>query len=449
MSSYNPRETRLLSFHDAVDRFRDGGDNPRAYLERCLERIEAREPEIRAFVTMNIAGARRAADESTARYRANRSLSAVDGMPVGIKDLYETIDMPTQMGSPIFAGWQGKRDAASVYALRQSGAVILGKTVTTEFGFYSPGPTRNPFDPQRTPGGSSSGSAAAVGAGFVPVAIGSQVVGSLIRPASYCGNYGFKPSLGALNRQGGHSGLSQACIGVHAGNLRDLWTTAHRIASIAGGDPGQPGLFGGAELSPPVKPASLIRLDTAGWSLCNPETQSRLDEALSRLEKQGVEIVSRKTDPAIEAFEVLLREAREMTHTICGYELRWPLKPYRELGPGSLSEDLGNRLNAWEHLTAEEYRAALTRRDEIRKISAGLLSRAAGFVTLSASGAAPLGIQNTGDPAFAVPGSLLGAPCISLPLLEAERLPLGLQLIGPLHGDAGLMGHAAWIAGHL
>ena len=449
MSSYDPAETHLLSFHDAVASFRDGTDSPRDYLERCLERIDAREPEVRAFVVMNRTGARRAADESTARYRAGRSLSAIDGMPVGIKDLYETADMPTQMGSPIFAGWQGKRDSAAVYALRTGGAVILGKTVTTEFGFYSPGPTRNPFDTARTPGGSSSGSAAAVGASMVPVALGSQVVGSLIRPASYCANYGYKPSLGALNRQGGHSGLSQACLGVHAGNLRDVWTTAYRVASTVGGDPGQPGLYGEESLSSPTRPARLIRLETAGWAMTPPLVQGKLEAALARLAGQGVEMLSRRDDPAIDAFEAMLREARELTHTICGYELRWPLKPYRELGPSMLSEDLANRLKAWEHLTPEDYRAAIKRRDEIRRASAELLERATAFVTLAATSPAPLGIENTGDPVFAVPGSLLGAPCISLPLLVAEQLPLGLQLIGPIHGDAALMGTAAWVAQQL
>jgi Asp-tRNA(Asn)/Glu-tRNA(Gln) amidotransferase A subunit family amidase len=200
MAAYDPRSFRALSFHDATPRFRDGGDTPRAYLERCLEAIAAREPVVRAWVVLNQDGAREAADASTARWQAGRPLSAIDGMPVGIKDLLETRDMPTQMGCPAYRGNFPKRDNAAVWALRQAGAVVLGKTVTTELGGAHPGPTTNPFDQTRTPGGSSSGSAAAVGAGMVPATLGTQVGGSVIRPASYCGNYALKPTQGGINR---------------------------------------------------------------------------------------------------------------------------------------------------------------------------------------------------------------------------------------------------------
>jgi Asp-tRNA(Asn)/Glu-tRNA(Gln) amidotransferase A subunit family amidase len=160
--SYDPREFRALTFHDAVTRFRDGSDTPRAYLERCLETIAEREPIVQAFVTINEAAARAAADASAARWKDGRPLSAIDGLPIGIKDLLETKDMPTQMGCAAYRGNFPKRDNAAVWALREAGAVILGKTVTAEIGGSHPGPTTNPFDPARTPGGSSSGSAAAV-----------------------------------------------------------------------------------------------------------------------------------------------------------------------------------------------------------------------------------------------------------------------------------------------
>jgi Asp-tRNA(Asn)/Glu-tRNA(Gln) amidotransferase A subunit family amidase len=180
--AYSPRDFRGLTFHDAERRFAEGSDTPRAYLERCLETIAAREPVVRAFAALNEAGAREAAEASAARWRANRPLSPIDGMPVGIKDLLETRDMPTEMGCAAYRGNFPKRDNAAVWALRQAGAVILGKTVTAELGGSHPGPTTNPFDPTRTPGGSSSGSAAAVAAGMVPAAIGTQVGGSIIRP---------------------------------------------------------------------------------------------------------------------------------------------------------------------------------------------------------------------------------------------------------------------------
>src|SRR3954468_6193882 len=198
--NYDAGAIRLRSFHDAVPAFRAGTGSPREYLEQCLATIEAREPVVQAWVTMNVEDARKAADASAQRYRSGAPLSNIDGMPIGIKDLIQTRDMPTEMGSPIFKGARTGNDSAVVRALREAGAIVLGKTVTTEFGMSHPGPTTNPFDPRRTPGGSSSGSAAVIGAAMVPVAIGTQVGGSVIRPASFCANHAIKPTFGALNR---------------------------------------------------------------------------------------------------------------------------------------------------------------------------------------------------------------------------------------------------------
>ena len=163
----------MIRFSDLASSFRDGRDSPREFLERCIDAIEAREPEVRAFVVLDVEGARSTADEASARWREERPLSPVDGCPFGAKDIIETADLPTGMNSPIFEGWQSRRDAACVRALRQGGAILLGKTVTTEFAAGRSGPTVHPLDPTRTPGGSSSGSAAAVAAAMVPVALGS------------------------------------------------------------------------------------------------------------------------------------------------------------------------------------------------------------------------------------------------------------------------------------
>ena len=170
---------------------------------------------------MNIPAAQEAAAQATRRWREGRPRSPIDGMPIGIKDIIETADMPTQMGSDLYEGWRSERDAASVYALREAAAIVLGKTVTTEFAATTHRGTRNPWDPGRTPGGSSSGSAAAVAAGLVSAALGTQVMGSIIRPASYCGCVGFKPSVGCINRGGSHDDLSQSCMGVLAATLED------------------------------------------------------------------------------------------------------------------------------------------------------------------------------------------------------------------------------------
>src|SRR6476646_4136716 len=184
----------------ATAKFASGDDNPREFLERCLKALDAWEPQIGAFVNLNIPAARAAADASTARWRAGKPLSPIDGMPVAIKDIIETADMPTGQGSPMWEGQESRRDSASVHALREAGAIILGKTTTTEFAATHPWhKTQNPHDPKRTPGGSSSGSSAAVGAGMVPAGLGTQVVGSILRPSSFCGAVGFKPSVGAIN----------------------------------------------------------------------------------------------------------------------------------------------------------------------------------------------------------------------------------------------------------
>ena len=220
--SYDPRTFKALTFHDSAPRFREGADSPRAYLERCIEMIKEREPIVKAFVALNEAGARAAADESTARWKAGRPLSAIDGMPIGIKDLLETKDMPTQMGCEAFRGNFPKRDNAAVWALREAGAVILGKTTTAELGGSHPPATTNPFDPARTAGGSSSGSAAAVGARMIPAAIGTQVGGSIIRPAAFCGNIRAETHPGRHQpwRTAGHQHehARRAC-GLHQGHV--------------------------------------------------------------------------------------------------------------------------------------------------------------------------------------------------------------------------------------
>jgi Asp-tRNA(Asn)/Glu-tRNA(Gln) amidotransferase A subunit family amidase len=242
--------------------FKDGSDSPRAFLERCLKVIAAQEDGVGAFVTLNIEGARAAADASTARWKAGATFSPIDGMPVGIKDIMETADMATEQGSPLFVGWHGKRDCAAVAALHEAGAVVLGKTVTTEFASLHPSTTRNPWDHARTPGGSSSGSAAAVGIGMIPAALGSQVIGSIIRPASFCGCVGFKPSVGGINRGGSFDHFSQSCTGVLGATLADTWTVARAMSLRIGGDPGYPGLSGPIELPAARQPR---RIASPSW----------------------------------------------------------------------------------------------------------------------------------------------------------------------------------------
>jgi Asp-tRNA(Asn)/Glu-tRNA(Gln) amidotransferase A subunit family amidase len=442
---YDPASYRLRSFHDAVQKFLAGTTTPRDYLEECLATIETREPVVQAFVHVNIEGARAAADASTARYRDGNPLSPIDGMPIGIKDLFETRDMPVEMGSPIWKGFQSFRDAAHVHALREAGAVIVGKTVTTELGMSHPGPTTNPFDAERTPGGSSSGSAAAVGACMLPAAIGSQVVGSIIRPAGFCGNVAIKPTFGALNRGGGHSALSQSHLGVHAGSLEDAWAVIYAIHRGVGGDPGQPGLFGDEALAPSSQPKKLARLATDGWARIDAATRAAFEGAIAWLASQGVSVLGADDHPAIAAFESAIADAKQLSQDLCAYELRWPLNVYRDLGADKLSDSMRGRLARGEDMTPERYRECLSRRAAVKARLAELESVVDGLVTLSQPGIAPKGLESTGDAVFNAPASVSGAPAFSLPLMAVEGMPLGFQLMGFADGDTRAAGVARWI----
>jgi len=435
-------------FLAAAAQFAGGQDTPRAYLERCLETLAAWEPKIGAFVCTNIEGSRAAADASSMRWRDNKPVSAIDGMPIGIKDIIETADMPTGMGSPLFDGWSSGRDAAAVVALREAGAVILGKTVTTEFAATEPRGTRNPWDPGRTPGGSSSGSAAAVAAGLVSAALGTQVMGSIVRPASYCGCVGFKPSVGGINRGGSHDELSQSCMGVLAATLEDAWQVASEIAARAGGDPGYQGLVGPLRMPPPARPQRLVFLETAGWQVASAEAKKAIQESLALLSRNGIDILTRQSDQLVRAVEEAIADARALSIRINTWESRWPLNTYRNRDAGKLSRAMLARLAQAEAMSLDDYRADLDERIRVRALYESLAAQCDACVTLAAPAAAPVGLSSTGDPVFAVPFSLLGVPAISLPLLREQGLPLGLQVTGFQGKDATTSAIAGWVEKH-
>ena len=435
-------------FLAAAGQFAGGQDTPRAYLERCLETLAAWEPKIGAFVCTNIEGSRAAADASSMRWRDNKPVSAIDGMPIGIKDIIETADMPTGMGSPLFDGWSSGRDAAAVVALREAGAVILGKTVTTEFAATEPRGTRNPWDPGRTPGGSSSGSAAAVAAGLVSAALGTQVMGSIVRPASYCGCVGFKPGVGGINRGGSHDELSQSCMGVLAATLEDAWQVASEIAARAGGDPGYQGLVGPLRMPPPARPQRLVFLETAGWQVASAEAKKAIQKSLALLSRNGIDILTRQSDQLVGAVEEAIADARALSIRINTWESRWPLNTYRNRDAGKLSRAMLARLAQAEAMSLDDYRADLDERIRVRALYESLAAQCDACVTLAAPAAAPVGLGSTGDPVFAVPFSLLGVPAISLPLLREQGLPLGLQVTGFQGKDATTSAIAGWVEKH-
>ena len=437
---------RMRSFFTATDSFRSGEDSPSAFLERCLEAIDQYEPAVGAFVVTDAAAARKDAALSSARWTDGAPLSAIDGMPIGVKDIMETASMVTEQGSPLFKGWLGGRDCAAVAALREAGAVVLGKTVTTEFASTHPRGTRNPWDRERTPGGSSSGSGAAVACGMVPGALGSQVVGSTIRPASYCGVFGYKPSVGGINRGGSFDGLSQSCTGVLAASLAECWVITREITSRAGGDPGYPGVLGPRELPAATRPQRVAMLRTGGWDNANETAKSALADACERLTLAGTELVKSTSEPLVADVETAIADALHLSWGIVGWEGRWPLNTYkRDMDPAGLSESAHQRLAQAEAMSQDDYQSLLLRRDQARAVFAQLSSKVDACITLSAPSAAPLGLDWTGDPAFTVATSLIGMPSVSLPVLKDDGLPLGLQVIGSTNKDAELFSTAGAI----
>jgi Asp-tRNA(Asn)/Glu-tRNA(Gln) amidotransferase A subunit family amidase len=443
------KKPAMRPFLSASKRFADGTDTPRAFLEQCLSELAAREPQVGAFVNLDLDGARAAADRSTVRWREATQLSPIDGMPMGIKDIIETVDMPTEMGSPLFAGWRSQKDAACVSALRQAGAVIVGKTVTTEFAATVPRGTRNPWNLAHTPGGSSSGSAAAVGCGMISAGLGTQVIGSTLRPASYCGCFGFKPTVNALNREGCHDYQSQSCTGILAASLEDTWQVAYEIVSRVGGDAGTPGLIGPAQAPVATRPRRLVFLETIGWAEASADAKACLQEALQRLKTAGIEIVTRHEDREVADIERELEASTPLSTKINSWESRWFLRGCRDRDASKLSRNMQDRLKESESLTLADYRAALDERARIRVRFAELAAAAQGCLSLSAPGPAPAGLHSTGSPQFAVPSSLLGTPALSLPLFEVDGMPLGLQVLGFANQDAEAFATAAWLRDHL
>ena len=451
---YDPKRFKAPTWHDATPAFADGSDTPRDYLERCLVAVDEHEDRVQAFAALNRETARAAADESSRRWKQGQPLSPIDGMPVGIKDLLETREMPTQLGCAAMEGNFPKNDNAAVWALRQAGAVIFGKTVTAELGGNHPGPTTNPFDPSRTPGGSSSGSAAAVAAGFMPAAIGSQVGGSIIRPAAFCGNFALKPSQGGIHR-GERQATSMSTHGPHAGSIEDMWQVAIEVASRCGGDPGRSGIMGPMTTPTPTKPNRLILLETDGWARTDAGSHAAMTTLLGRLEEAGVEIIRRADHPWIETLELALAGADDLANTITAWENRWTLRNLINNKGAGVSERIKARIGSVIALTPDDYRQLLLRRENIRTAWRMLAPVADAFFSFSCPGPAPLwpgdkpgeplAPRPTGDAVFNYPSSLAGIPTVTVPMLAVNGLPVGVQVMGQDGEDARMTALARWL----
>lgn len=443
-----------LTYHDKTASFSTGDSSPVAFLQECLANIAARESEVKAWVVINEIGARKAAAESEMRWRSGTQLSSIDGMPIGVKDLMDTKDMPTQMGCEAYCGHQPEKDAPIVAALRSAGAIILGKTTTTELGGSFPSPTHNPFDAGRSPGGSSSGSAAAVGARMVPVALGSQVGGSIIRPASYCANYALKPSQGAINR-GDRQSYSCATFGALAGSLEDMWLVSIEIAKRIGGDPGWLALEGPDPAPAPLKPTAVALIETAGWDGVPEEARDAMADIASQLEAHGVTVLRRADHPPIEAFEQLARNATSALGALVSWEARNGHEDLVARAPDKVSARVKAGLERARKMSAADYQAALRTRIALQKAYAALAEIADGVLLPSSSGPAPVWVHNTlddlqppmptGDIVFNAPSSIIGAPAVTMPLTLIGNMPMGIQFMAQHGQDAYAVAVARWI----
>ena len=374
---------------------------------------------------------------------SGRPIGPLHGVPVGLKDIIDTADMPTENGSVLHAGRTPSRDASAVSLLRGAGAVIMGKTVTTEFASCTPGKTRNPHNTEHTPGGSSSGSAAAVAAGMVPLALGSQTNGSTIRPASFCGVVGFKPTHGLISRHG-ILPLSRTLdhVGLFARTIEDIALLAAQLVGYDERDPDTrprariPFVEVAAE-EPPLPPMFAF-VKTPYWDRVDEDTKEGFAELIEQLGDQVEEI--ELLPSAIDAWE--------LHRTIMEAEMAANLEREWDKGRDRLSEQLRAQLERGRNVRAIDYQRALSRIAPIHESFVELFEqRYDAILTPAATGAAPKGLSSTGDPVFCTLWTLCGMPAISLPLLQsANGLPLGVQLVGPRDGDARLLRTARWLA---
>jgi amidase len=390
----------------------------------CLERIQAREPAVGAWIALDPD----AALAQARRLDAAAQQGPLHGLPLGVKDLMDTADLPTGYGSPIYAGHRPRVDAACVALARAAGAVILGKTVTTELAWFHPGRTANPRDPRHTPGGSSSGSAAAVADCMVPFAFGTQTAGSTIRPASYCGIVGYKPSYGTLPRAGVKPlAESLDTIGVLARRVEDAALLASALSGRA------------LVTAPPASAPRIALCRTHEWRHALPETAAALEQAAKAASAAGASLREIDLPPP---FAGLLQAQLD----VMDYEAFRALAAERTAHPSLLSGKLREMLENASRVDVGRYDAALGLARRCRAMLNDVFADAGALLTASAPGEAPRGLDATGDPVFCRIWTLLGAPAVSVPCSKGPNgLPVGVQLVGRPGDDARLLAAAEWL----
>jgi Asp-tRNA(Asn)/Glu-tRNA(Gln) amidotransferase A subunit family amidase len=403
----------MLSALDLAHRIETGELTPRAVVELCAKAIAAHEKDIGAFATLDLAGARRAADDP------RLSVLPLRGLPVGFKDIFDTADLPTQYGSPVYANHRPAADATVVVLTRQAGGIVLGKTVTTQFASLVPAATRNPRNLAHTPGGSSAGSAAAVAAGMVPIAFGTQTAGSVIRPAAFCGVAAFKPSYRLIPMVGVKDvAWHLDTAGLFGAGVADVAFAAAAILQrelrVDGADPAAPRI-------------AVAR--THLWPKASPAMQQAVENAARIAAAAGAKVADLQLPPIVE-------DAYEAQFTIQDYENVRALAFEYERHRDRIDPLLRTQLDRAVAISADEYDAARRLASRGRQLLADAMADYDVILTPSAPGAAPHGFATTGDPMFNRLWTLMGAPCVNVAgLNDGDGLPLGIQIVGRFGRD--------------
>ncbi len=435
-------ETGETSARLAAEAIRTGAVSSERLVASCLERIADAEACVRAWVYLDPDSALEQARAADSARMEGAPLGPLHGVPVAVKDIFDTKDMPTENGTVLQAGRRPRDDASVVAQLRAAGAVIMGKTVTTELAIGAPGATRNPLDPARTPGGSSSGSAAAVAAHMVPLALGSQTNGSVIRPASFCGLYGYKPTHGLISR---HNTLmlsrSLDHVGAFARTLADLALLAEAIMAYDSRDPdmrpgARPHLVAATE-GPPPAPPRLAFVRSPVWELASEESRLAFGKLFEDLAAHGEAV------ELPEAFD----HAIPWHRTILEAELARNFAPLYARGRDRLSARPRAMIEAGRAQPAGAHGEALGHVAGLKNSLGDLFRDFDAILTPAAAGAAPIGLESTGSRAFNALWTLCGVPAVTVPILRgASGMPIGAQLVAARGDDAGLFRHARWLA---
>jgi Asp-tRNA(Asn)/Glu-tRNA(Gln) amidotransferase A subunit family amidase len=418
---------------DLADALASGDLLSAELVDRALARYVDTEPRIHAFAWLDPERARRLAIASDDRRRSGAPVRRLEGIPVGVKDIFDTAGIPTENGSALFAGRVPDRSSAVVRALEDAGAIVIGKTVTAELAYLTPGPTLNPWDISRTPGGSSMGSAAAVAARIVPVAIGSQTNGSTIRPAAFCGVVGYKPTLGRVSLDGA---FEFAHTLDHAGVFATSVRSAGLIAAILAGD---------SERAPRADEARVPRLAalrTSEWEHASDSMRARFQADVDLVAAAGGPVAWPAPPPGLD-------DAPRILRTVMLYEGAAAVLPKVARRPEVVSAFAREQLAEGARITDRAYQDAMRDRDRLIAAFAAWASPFDAILTPPVVGEAPTP-ETTGDPRFCSRWSLIGAPAIAIPTgLGPERLPLGLQLVAAPGDDERLLRAAAWVEGVL